>query len=153
MNNLVKQLLASASYRFEKVVEDAQPEFANFSAGHEGRTALQLLNHMVNVLDEADAILTERDRVVWQSHSWEVGKQQFRFVMQRLLDFMQSSRVDEELLEILIHGPVSDLFGHIGQLTMMRRLSGKPINKVNYIKASVSLRQTSPMGNAVRTSG
>ncbi|MHB1277289.1 MAG: hypothetical protein ACYC1Q_02720 [Bacteroidia bacterium] len=152
MNNLVRQLLSSASYRFERVTEDAPPEFANFSAGQDGRTALQLVNHMVNVLDEADAILTERDRVSWQSHSWEVGKQQFRFVMQRLIDFMHGNVVDEELLEILIHGPVSDLFGHIGQLTLMRRLSGKPINKVNYIKASVSLRQNGQVG-AVRTSG
>jgi hypothetical protein len=147
MNNLVKQLLASASYRFDRVAEDVQPDFATFAAGHEGRTALQLLNHMVNVLDEADAILTERDRIVWHSHSWEVGKQQFKFVMQRLTDFMNSNVVDEELLEILIHGPFSDLFGHIGQLTLMRRLSGKPVNKVNYIKASVSLRQTNMVGS------
>lgn len=152
MNNLARQLLSSASYRFERVTEDAPPEFANFAAGQGGRTALQLINHMVNVLDEADAILTERDRIMWQSHSWEVGKQQFRFVMQRLIDFMHGNVVDEELLEILIHGPISDLFGHIGQLTLMRRLSGKPINKVNYIKASVSLRQNGQVG-AVRTSG
>lgn len=152
MNNLVRQLLSSASYRFERVTEDAPPEFANFAAGQDGRTALQLVNHMVNVLDEADAILTERDRVMWQSHSWEVGKEQFKFVMNRLIDFMHLNVVDEELLEILIHGPISDLFGHIGQLTMMRRLSGKPVSRVNYIKASVSLRQNGQVG-AVRTAG
>lgn len=140
MNKLVRQLLASASYRFERVVEDTPPEFANYSAGQGGRSALQLLNHMVNVLDEADAILTERDRIVWNAHSWEVGKQQFKFVMQRLTDFVQSNVIEEELLEILIHGPFSDLFGHIGQLTMMRRMSGKPINRVNYMKAPISLR-------------
>lgn len=152
MNNLVRQMLASASYRFEKVVEDAPSEFANFAAGKNSRTALETLNHMVNVLDEAEAILTERDRVEWQTYNWDAGTQQFKFVMQRLTECIYANEPEEELLEILIHGPFSDLFGHIGQLSMMRRLSGKPINKVNYMKAPVSLRHSSHL-NATHVSG
>ncbi|MDX5321812.1 MAG: hypothetical protein LPK45_11775, partial [Bacteroidota bacterium] len=63
----------------------------------------------------------------------------------------QHNEVEEEMMEVMIHGPFSDVFGHIGQLAMMRRISGRPVKRVNYMKAPVSLRDAS-LQNAERVS-
>lgn len=152
MNALTHHLIESANYRFQKVVEEADVNFSSFSLGHDTRTALEIVNHLVNVLALAEATLSETDRVVWHTYNWEQGKQQFKFVINGLLDFLDNNEVEDELMEVMIHGPLSDVFGHIGQLAMMRRVSGKPVGRVNYMKAPVSLRNPNKM-KASRASG
>jgi len=152
MNTTAHQLLESASYRFQKVVEEADVNFSSFSLGHDTRTALELVNHMVNVLGYAEATLRETEPVAWHTHNWEQGKQQFQFVIHGLQDFLDQNDVEEEMMEVMIHGPFSDVFGHIGQLAMMRRVSGKPMNRVNYMKAPVSLRDSAKI-KATHVSG
>jgi len=152
MNTQTHHLLESAGYRFQKVVEDADPNFSSFSLGDDSRNSLEIVNHLVNVLSYAEAALRETDRVSWHTHNWEQGKQQFRFVLDGLQDFLHHNTVEEEMMEVLIHGPLTDIFGHIGQLAMMRRVSGKPMNRVNYMKAPVSLRDTNKL-KASRLSG
>ncbi len=152
MNVLTHHLLESANYRFQKVVEEADASFSSFSLGHDTRSALEIINHLVNVLANADAILRETDRVEWHTYNWEQGKQQFKFVIQGLQDFLDQNEVEEGMMELMIHGPLSDVFGHIGQLAMMRRVSGKPMNRVNYMKAPVGLRNPAEI-KARRVSG
>lgn len=152
MNALAHSLLDSANYRFEKVVDGADSNFASFSLGHDSRNALELVNHLVNVLAYAESTLLEIDLLVWHTYNWDQGKQQFKFVLHELQDFFDHNNVEDELMEVMIHGPLSDVFGHIGQLAMMRRVSGKPMKRVNYMKAPVSLRNPAKI-NATRVSG
>jgi hypothetical protein len=37
----------------------------------------------------------------------------------------------------LFQGPIADAFTHVGQLAMLRRLSGAPIRGENYFKADI----------------
>ncbi|MBI1222070.1 MAG: hypothetical protein GC180_05655 [Bacteroidetes bacterium] len=140
MNNLACQLLDSIEYRFNTAVLESQPEFANFSPGNGSRTPLEIVSHLVNVMAKAEATLTEREAVAWRTNNLEAGVNQFRFILHQLKDFIEDNEVDSELLEILIHGPISDVFGHIGQLVLMRVMSGKPMKRINYMKAPVNLR-------------
>lgn len=140
MNALACQLLESAEIRFIAAVDESQPGFGNFAPGKGSRSTLEIINHLVNVLAVAEATLTERERVVWRTQNLDEGISQFRFVVNQLRDFLENNDVEDELLEVLIHGPISDVFGHIGQLVLMRVMSGKPVKRVDYMKSPVSLR-------------
>ena len=140
MNTISRHLLASAAYRFDKVVNEAPEDFPSFSLGHGTKTSLDLVNHIINVLSYADATLTETDCIQWRTDNWEEGIRQFHFVVQELENFLDNNEVEEELLQLLIQGPFSDLITGIGQLAMMRRLNGRPLKIENYMKAAVSLR-------------
>lgn len=63
--------------------------------------------------------------------------------------FAALSRFDEavgsgELLgsvERLFQGPVADALTHVGQLAMLRRLAGSPVQGENYFKAEIAVGQ------------
>ncbi|MDX5321042.1 MAG: hypothetical protein LPK45_08035 [Bacteroidota bacterium] len=148
---MAQHLLASALFRFDAVTEDANPEFTHYAPGNDSRNTLELINHLVNVMAYAEATLTEKDRVVWRTRNLDEGINQFRFVVHQVQEYLQHNEVEEEMMEVMIHGPFSDVFGHIGQLAMMRRISGRPVKRVNYMKAPVSLRDAS-LQNAERVS-
>jgi hypothetical protein len=44
-------------------------------------------------------------------------------------------------IERLIQGPVTDAFTHVGQLAMLRRLSGSPIRGENLYVAEITAGQ------------
>ncbi len=43
----------------------------------------------------------------------------------------------EHAVETLIQGPLSDALTHVGQLSMLRRISGDPLPPENFAKADI----------------
>ena len=52
-------------------------------------------------------------------------------------DYLGSNLPLESSPEKLFQGPIADALTHIGQLTMLRRLSGSPVKGENYFKADI----------------
>ncbi|NOU71835.1 hypothetical protein GC098_10450 [Paenibacillus sp. LMG 31458] len=44
---------------------------------------------------------------------------------------------EQSIVEKLVHGPLADATSHIGQLTMLRRLSGSPVAYINYSQTTI----------------
>jgi hypothetical protein len=40
-------------------------------------------------------------------------------------------------VKVITQGPIADCLSHIGQLAMLRRLSGSPVEQQNFLKAKV----------------
>lgn len=137
MNTLTRHLLATADYRLSKAVQYADSGFALYRLGQDSRTPLEIIHHMVNVLSFAESALTETDRIQWKTESWTEGLNQFHEVLSNIEDFLDHNYVEDELLQLLIQGPFTDILSHIGQLAMMSRIYGKPIERENYMRASV----------------
>jgi hypothetical protein len=52
--------------------------------------------------------------------------------------------------ERLLQGPIADAITHVGQLAMMRQISGIPVRGENYFKADIRTGQVGPDQSASR---
>ena len=135
---LLRHTLATLAYRGGKAVRGVPAEFAEFRASEVGRTPVQILSHVSDLLDWALSIAEGNQR--WSDASpraWEEEVQRFYSGMQALDDFLTSNAALSASPEALFQGPIADAFTHIGQIAILRRIAGCPVKGENYFKAEI----------------
>jgi hypothetical protein len=148
---VVRHVAATLAYRAAKVLRDAPPEFATTSFGSASRQPVQIVAHMADLMAWAGSIA--RGKTEWKaagSADWHTEVQRF---------FSGLSHLDAELaregefrggsIEQLIQGPLADALTHVGQLAMLRGMSGAAVKPENYARARieagvVGLEQAAP---------
>ena len=137
---LLRHALATVAYRGGKAIRDAPAGFAECRAGETSRTAGEILSHVGDLFDWA---LTQAKGVeAWHgsgAEPWDVAEDRFFRALANLDAYLAS---DEPLKcsELkLFQGPIADALTHIGQLAMLRRLSGSPIRGESYVKADIAI--------------
>jgi hypothetical protein len=140
----LRHTIATLAYRGAKALRGAPESFAEFTLGPGGRTPLQLLAHVGDLLDWA---LTIADgEAVWNDATplpWPQEVERF---------FGGLRRLDERLLSAplrcppgaLFQGPIADALTHVGQLAMLRRLAGAPIRGESYYRAEIVAGRVGP---------
>ena len=123
-----RHVIATIAYRGSKAVRGAPPEFADFKAGPTTRTPVEILAHIGDLLEISAARLHGPAR--WHDATalpWEREIARFH----AMLAAVDAALVDERpivvKLEPWFQGPIADALTHIGQLAMLRRLSGFPM--------------------------
>src|SRR5208337_628654 len=69
---------------------------------------------------------------------WDEEGQRFFAALQRFDDYLASGETLQAPAEKLFQGPIADALTHVGQLAMLRRLAGKPIQGENYFVADIA---------------
>ncbi|HTQ98032.1 MAG TPA: hypothetical protein VMH89_14570, partial [Candidatus Acidoferrum sp.] len=69
---------------------------------------------------------------------WPDEVQRFFDSLKKLDDFLAGDEQLQASPEKLMQGPIADALNHVGQLTMLRRISGVPIRSENYSKAEIA---------------
>ena len=118
---LLRHTLATVAYRGGKALRGAPDHFGTFHIGDKTRTPAQILAHM-------------GDRNWPEEHVVD----QFFAALQKFDDYLASSEPLHGSAEGLFQGPVADALNHIGQIAMLRRLTGSPILGENYFKADIA---------------
>jgi hypothetical protein len=136
--DLLRHTLATLAYRGAKAVRDAPASFADFRAGENTRTPVQVLAHVGDLLDWALGLA--RGEHVWREAAplpWpqEVGR--FHEGLARLDAYLASDAPLGWTAERLFQGPIADALTHVGQITMLRRLFGSAVKGENYAKAEI----------------
>ncbi len=136
MNAFLRHTVATLAFRFRKAIQDAPEGFGEVSAGADSRTAVQILAHMGDLFDWgirlADGVHEWHDSTPLE---WDAEVERF---LRTLAEF--DRRLESALLcpaERLFQGPVADALTHVGQLAMLRRISGSPAKPKNYFKAEI----------------
>lgn len=135
---LLRHTVAVLAYRGGKAVSNAPAGFDQFRAGDNTRTPGEILAHIGDLLDWA-VRLAKGEYVFHESTPlpWEQEIARF-FAALREFD---SSLASQETLgfpaERLFQGPIADALTHVGQIAMLRRISGAPIKGENYFKAEI----------------
>jgi hypothetical protein len=138
----LRRILASLDYRFLHVTRGAPPDFGDFKAGADVRTPLDIVRHLCALVD----VLQQQFGVVEPSTGSEetfgVECQRFRGSLARLDNCLADGREFRPTrpgfdFANLLQGPVSDALTHIGQLAMLRRLAGSPVERVHYSQAEM----------------
>jgi hypothetical protein len=140
--DLLRHSLATIAYRAGKIVRDAPQGYVEFEAGQNCRTPVQILAHIGDLLDWA--LSMAKGQTVWHDSTplaWPDEVERFFNALKRLDDYLAGAEPLQVSPEKLFQGPVADSLNHVGQLAMLRRLSGVPIRGENYYVAEISSGQ------------
>jgi hypothetical protein len=137
---LLRHMLAIVAYRATRALEGAPDHFAGFAGA--GRMPVQILAHMGDLFDWALSAAMGQER--WhatQSRAWADEQQRFFESLQTLDAFLATGGPLHAPVEQLLQGPVADALTHVGQLAMLRRLSGSPTRGENFFVAEIKAGQ------------
>jgi hypothetical protein len=135
---VVRHLVATLAYRAAKVLRDVPPEFASATVGPATRRPVQIVAHLGDLM--AWAITLARGESVWKAG----GGDDWNVEVDRFFDGL--SALDRELagdasftgsIEKLIQGPLADALTHVGQLAMLRGMTGAAIRPESYARAEI----------------
>jgi len=139
---MLRHTLATLSYRAGKVMRDAPSGFQDYRLSEDGRSAGQILAHMGDLMDWALSIAEGRE--AWADstpQAWAVDVARFFAAVARFdarLAAAPDAAAAADRDTRLFQGPIADALTHVGQLAMMRRMSGVPIKGENYFAAEIA---------------
>lgn len=137
--DLLRHSVATVAYRTGKIIRDAPQGYVSFQAGHNCRTPIQILTHIGDLFDWALAMA--KGQPAWndsQPLAWPDEVQRFFDTLKRFDDYLASPEPLHASADKLFQGPIADALNHVGQLAILRRLSGGPIRGENYFKADIT---------------
>ena len=137
---LLRHTLATLAYRGGKAIRNAPPSFANYGCSDTSRTPAAILAHIGDLMDWGLSMADGRRQ--WHDSTplaWEKECDRFFAALKKFDDYLASDQPMQAPIEKLFQGPVADALTHVGQLAMLRRLSGVPIQGENYFAADIAL--------------
>jgi hypothetical protein len=137
---LLRHTLAAVAYRAARALEGAPDHFAGFAGV--GRMPVQILAHMGDLFDWAlSASVGHEQWQTTQPRAWPDEQQRFFSSLRTFDAFLASEEPLRAPVERLLQGPVADALTHVGQLAMLRRLSGSPTRGENFYLAAIASGQ------------
>ena len=142
---ILRHMIAAMVYRATRTIENAPSEFGAYRAQDQSRTPLQILSHLSDLCDWALTMSLGRER--WHDatpQSWESETSRFYQSVKHLDDYLAGTSPVVCSVSRLIQGPVADAISHVGQLAMLRRMSGRPIRGENFFVADIEAGRVGP---------
>ena len=136
---MLRHTVATLAYRGGKAVRDAPASFAAFKASKTTRTPAEILAHIGDLLDWALSIAKGEE--TWHNSkpkSWKQEIKRFHAALKRFDNYLAGKQKLGGTCERLFQGPIADALSHVGQIAMLRRLSGAPIKGENYSRAEIA---------------
>jgi hypothetical protein len=135
---LLRHTVATVAYRGGKAVRAAPESFASYSPDGTPRTPLKILAHIGDLFDWA--LSQAKGAEAWSDSTpleWDREIERFFATLHRFDEFLASDTPLATPPERIFQGAVADALTHIGQLAMLRRLSGAKIRAENYSRAEI----------------
>jgi hypothetical protein len=132
--------VATLAYRGGKALRGAPASFADYRATEGSRTPAEILAHIGDLLDWALSL--HEDRQAWRDSAplaWGQETARFFATLEALDRRLASGATGACAAENLFQGPIADALTHVGQIAMLRRMSGSPMKGENYFKAAVTV--------------
>ena len=142
---LFRHTLATLAYRGGKALRRAPAEFAAYRADDKGRTPVQILAHIGDLLDWSLSVA--RGNEEWHNSAplpWDREVQRFYAALERFAAYLASDAPLHESAEKLFQGPIADALTHVGQIAMLRRMAGCAMRGENYHRAEIALGRVGP---------
>lgn len=155
VREFLRHTLATLAYRAGKALRDAPESFADYRAGDTSRKPAQILAHLGDLMEWSLRLAqsSESWRSAWRSvppQEWSADVDRFFAALKALDDFLQTAQPLAMSPELLFQGPIADALTHVGQLAMLRRLSGAPSKSEvlllsEIVAGRVGLNQSAPV--------
>jgi hypothetical protein len=142
VSDTLRHYLASLAFRFRHVIRGAPEGFGDFKAAADGRTPREIVRHMTGLLWFVHYRYMPFELKSPPMLPWQEEVDRFLEVL-ALLDehFVKERplRVEEPSFATLFQGPLVDVATHIGQLALLRRLAGSPVEEISYMRSEMRL--------------
>jgi len=135
---VLRHLVATVAYRGGLAVKDAPEGFATFRAHETTRTPGEILAHIGDLL-EGSLHLVKGNLIHLESSplGWNDEIARFFSAVKKLDAYLASEAPLACAVEKLVQGPIGDALTHVGQIVMLRRMSGSPIRPPGYFTADI----------------
>ena len=136
----LRHMLATLAYRAAKTLRDTPHEFASTAARPHGRSAVQIVAHMADLM--AWGLTIAKGDYVWKaegSEEWTVEVERFFSGLGALDRELETGSLTDDSFRQLIQGPIADALTHVGQLAMLRGLAGSPVRPESYARAEIAI--------------
>lgn len=137
---LLRHFLAAIAYRAQKALRGAPDGFADFAAGNQVRTPVEILRHMTSLMGYTRTFFLggSYPLVPEPLATFEEEIARFHEMVQDVGRLLESRAPLRELRpEQLLQGPFADAMTHVGQLALLRRLADAPVAPENFIYADI----------------
>ena len=142
---MLRHTVATLAYRGGKAIRGAPADFAQFRGAVTTRTPGEILAHIGDLLDWA--LCLADGKYEWHDSaplSWEQEVARF-FAALKALDTRLASGGDLGFpAEKIFQGPIADALTHVGQIAMLRRMSGSPVRGESYFRAQIAGGRVGP---------
>ena len=135
---MLRHTVATLAYRGAKAVRGAPDSFADFKASESTRTPVEILAHIGDLLDWALSIAAGNE--TWNNAEplpWSQEIERFHAALTKFDQYLGSESELSASCERIFQGPIADALTHVGQIAMLRRLTGEPIKGENYSRAKI----------------
>jgi len=138
-NDYLRHTLSTIAYRFKKSVKNVNVEFGNFTAGKGSRTPNEIINHMYHVLSAARSYILEEqfEKEMPEKLNLKLEIDRFNLELRNIDNVLAEKELGINYSKRLLQGPFSDILTHIGQISMLRRLSNDPIEGEDFSSATI----------------
>jgi hypothetical protein len=136
-NALLRHFLASIAYHATKALKDAPNNYPDLEIGSGVRTPKVILRHISGVLTYAHSFYEHYDSTRLDVRTWEEEVVRFYDVLSKLDRSIRERSPIGVSVEQILQGPLSDSMAHVGQLLMLRRMTGSPVLSENFIYADI----------------
>lgn len=135
---LLRHLVATIVFRGNVAIRDAPDNFAAFKIGETVRTPGEILAHIGDLL-QGSAYLLKGEMVYLNSTPlpWNDEVERFFAAARELDSFLASAAPVRIPIEKLTQGPIADALTHIGQIIILRRGAGAPVDTEGYFTAEI----------------
>lgn len=138
---LLRHSVATLAYRAANSLKDAPIEMEEARLCEGGMSGREVVDHMSDVLLWGAGHVTGNPRwATANSPNWEMACDRFWTALAGF-DLILESHAEDCPAERILQGPIADCLTHVGQLAVLRRISGAPIAPENYFKAEIEIGQ------------
>jgi hypothetical protein len=134
----VRLLAATLAYRAAKVLRDAPARFGTLAVGPSARSPVQIVAHMGDLMTWAVGLA--QGEYVWKAEGgddWNVEVNRFFERLGGLDRELELRELSPDALHKLIQGPLADALTHVGQLALLRGISGAAVRPESYARAEI----------------
>ena len=135
---VLRHLVATLAYRASKVLRDAPPSFSANSFGEATRRPVLIVAHLADLI--AWAVTLAQGQYVWKAegtNDWNTEVKRFFANLETLDRELVTAGTFEGSVEKLVQGPLADALTHVGQLAMLRGMTGHPVKPESYARATI----------------
>lgn len=138
-NELLRHIISTIKYRFEKSINGNQQNFSDFSLGKGSRSSREIIHHMNDVIYSTRVFIEQESmpQEKIEEVSFENEIERFNSELKRIDHLLDNKDLDINYSKRLFQGPFSDILTHIGQIAMLQRLCNNPIDREDSSRSEI----------------
>ena len=135
---VLRHAVATIAFRGGIAIAGTPAEFANFRATESTRSPVEILAHIGDLLIGSHYLSRgEFIQLASEPLPWDQEIARFRSAVRELDAFLASDERLAHPVEKFVQGPIGDALTHVGQIVILRRIFGAPIEQAGYFTEEV----------------